>query len=36
MLTARQRAVLLLPLVLVIVPFVICPALLGIAASFTN
>jgi multiple sugar transport system permease protein len=36
MITARQRVLLVLPLVLVVVPFVICPAFLGFAASFTN
>ncbi len=36
MLTRRQRILLLSPLVLVVVPFVICPAILGFAASFTN
>src|SRR6266849_1543527 len=36
MLTHRQRILLLSPLVLVVVPFVICPAVLGFVASFTN
>src|SRR5258706_4799044 len=36
MLTHRQRILLLSPLVLVVVPFVVCPAVLGFAASFTN
>ena len=36
MLSRHQRILLLTPLVLVVVPFVICPAVLGFAASFTN
>src|SRR3954465_7743393 len=36
MLLRRQRIILLAPLVLVVVPFVICPAVLGFLASFTN
>src|SRR5258706_9119543 len=36
MLTPRQRVLLLTPLVLVLLPFLVWPALFGFVASFTN
>src|SRR5260221_140342 len=36
MLTPRQRLLLLTPLALVILPFLVWPALFGFVASFTN
>jgi multiple sugar transport system permease protein len=36
MLTRQQRIIFLIPLALVVIPFVIWPALLGLATSFTN
>lgn len=36
MLTRRQRWLLLIPFLALVVPFLICPALIGLAASLTN
>src|SRR5438105_2291833 len=36
MLTPRQRLLLLTPLALVVLPFLVWPALFGLVASFTN
>ncbi|MEZ4670375.1 MAG: sugar ABC transporter permease [Anaerolineae bacterium] len=35
-LTHRQQLVLLIPFMAVVIPFLLCPAVLGFAASFTN
>jgi multiple sugar transport system permease protein len=36
MLTARRRLMLFAPLVLIVVPFLLCPVIFGLAASFTS